>query len=100
MLVHLTPEIHSVSYKNEPQIKEDSETYSKSKKQKKQKLNKKHKKLNKNRQKQVISGQNNGGAPKNNLLVVGLSFIPSKIGDAKHKSYKETMFKNCLYITV
>jgi hypothetical protein len=44
MFVHLTPEIHSVSYKNEPQIKEDSETYSKSKKQKKQKLNKKHKK--------------------------------------------------------
>jgi hypothetical protein len=34
MFVQLTPEIHSVSYKNEPQTKEDSEKHSKPKNRK------------------------------------------------------------------
>jgi hypothetical protein len=79
MFVHSTPEIHSVSYKNEPQITEDSETYSKSKNRKNKNWTKNTKKLNKNRQKQVISGQNNGGArPKIIFWVLGcgVKFYP------------------------
>jgi hypothetical protein len=34
MIVQLMPEIHSLSYKNEPQTKEDSEKHSKSKNRK------------------------------------------------------------------